>query len=203
MSTQATSKSASKKPKPENTATEETTAAQRQTGLLFAHDGLTQRFTFTDGSGRRTFLFPEAADNSDVYNIISDLRNAERLTGTRLRDGKNPLWYLLMFRSYEREGLYSRYGVTFAEHVKQHRWADLIEVVGQTLTEGAAPADNMRQLIKTITCAVAITRFNVSRTTLRRHAKEGKLRDFRKAGHSQNAPLVFDLSELESQFQSR
>ena len=51
-----------------------------------------------------------------------------------------------------------------------------------------------------ITTAVAVWDFGVSRSTLRRAVKAGELRDYRPAGHAENAPYLLSRAEVASRW---
>ena len=67
--------------------------------------------------------------------------------------------------------------------------------------EPTATGRSVRRANKTIiTSSVAAGRFHTSRTTLRRHVREGRLTDHRPSGHPSNAPLLLDEEELATRF---
>jgi hypothetical protein len=68
---------------------------------------------------------------------------------------------------------------------------------------GSAAADEASTPEDLITMVVAVRDFQVSRSTIRRHVKQGKIHDYRELGHKDNATLILSRAECANNYARR
>lgn len=137
-----------------------------------------------------------------VGRQILDMRDG-KVEAQRI-DGILPCRYPEVFRQDQRMAVAQRTGdqETWEGWSRDRQSLEAIacELLADALEAGNRTPEAKPQLIK---ANVAEDRYHVTRSTLKRAVRDGKLTDHRPKGHATNAPLLLDENEIAGSFQPK